>query len=37
MEDRSSAVRVREELADVFIYLLHLADVMGVDLRDAVG
>lgn len=28
--------RAQEELADVLIYLLRLADVLGVDLSDAV-
>ena len=28
--------RVGEELADVLLYLVRLADVLGVDLRDAV-
>src|SRR5262249_55524108 len=32
MEDASSASRVREELADVLIYLVRLADVLDVDL-----
>ena len=27
--------RTRQELADVFIYLVRLADVTGVDLLDA--
>ena len=30
-----SAARVREELADVFIYLLRLAEITGVDLAEA--
>jgi dCTP diphosphatase len=32
-----AASRVREELADVFGYVLRLADVLGVDLADALG
>jgi NTP pyrophosphatase (non-canonical NTP hydrolase) len=35
MDDRSRAERVRDEMADVFAYLLRLADVLGVDLEDA--
>jgi dCTP diphosphatase len=31
------ARRVREELADVFIYLMRLADVLGIDLEAAVA
>ena len=33
--DEASAGRVAEELADVFIYLVRLADVLGVDLLAA--
>lgn len=29
-------IRAQEELADVLIYLLRLADVLGIDLSDAV-
>src|SRR5262245_29069556 len=35
MDEQASASAVRAELADVFIYLLRLGDVLGVDLRDA--
>lgn len=35
MHDDTSARRVAEELADVLIYLVRLADVLGVDLLDA--
>lgn len=35
MEDARSASRVEEEVADVFLYLLRLADVLGVDLVAA--
>ncbi|MGP4109450.1 nucleotide pyrophosphohydrolase [Streptomyces sp. 4N509B] len=35
MADRDRAAAVREEMADVFAYLLQLADVIGVDLEDA--
>lgn len=35
--DAFPMVRVREELADVSIYLLRIADVLGVDLCDAVA
>ena len=31
-----TATAVREELADVALYLIRLADVLGVDLNDAV-
>jgi NTP pyrophosphatase (non-canonical NTP hydrolase) len=34
MENLSSANRIREELADVLIYVVRLADVLGVDLVD---
>ncbi len=36
MNHDESAVHVREEMADVFIYLLRLADELGVDLEQAV-
>lgn len=35
MKDDSRAGLVAEELADVFIYLIRLADILGVDLLDA--
>lgn len=35
MEDPTKAVQVRHELADVFGYLLRLADVLNVDLEEA--
>ena len=35
MADRSSAEQVRDEMADVFAYLLRLSDVLGVDLEAA--
>ncbi|BBH13276.1 nucleotide pyrophosphohydrolase [Chromobacterium haemolyticum] len=31
----ATADKVREELADVLLYLVRLADVLGVDLNDA--
>lgn len=34
--DPATAEAVREELADVALYLVRLADVLGVDLNDAV-
>lgn len=34
MSDEEAAARVGGELADVFIYLVRLADVLGVDLID---
>ena len=37
MADRSRAEQVRDEMADVFAYLLRLADVLGVDLEDALS
>lgn len=33
--DPTTADKVREELADVLLYLVRLADVLGVDLNDA--
>lgn len=35
MDDPEAAFKVRSELADVFNYLLRLADVLGVDLVKA--
>jgi NTP pyrophosphatase (non-canonical NTP hydrolase) len=35
MTDPEAGARVRSELADVFIYLTRLADVLGVDLLEA--
>jgi NTP pyrophosphatase (non-canonical NTP hydrolase) len=35
MEDPEAATRMRSELADVTIYLVRLADVLGVDLIQA--
>jgi NTP pyrophosphatase (non-canonical NTP hydrolase) len=35
MDDPAGAARVREELADVLAYLLQLADVLDVDLEQA--
>ncbi|MEU1209157.1 nucleotide pyrophosphohydrolase [Nocardia sp. NPDC005825] len=35
-QDPGQRARVEEEIADVFIYLLRLADVLGVDLDAAV-
>jgi dCTP diphosphatase len=37
MERDETAGRVREEVADIFIYLLRLADVLGVELDHAVA
>ena len=34
--DSATARRVRDELADVLVYLVRLADVLGVDLDEAV-
>ena len=36
LDDPRDAARVREEIADVLIYLVRLADVLGIDLDDAV-
>jgi len=33
--NHATADKVREELADVLLYLVRLADVLGVDLNDA--
>lgn len=35
MNDDTRARRIADELADVLIYLVRLADVLGVDLLDA--
>jgi NTP pyrophosphatase (non-canonical NTP hydrolase) len=35
MADPEAAARMRSELADVTIYLIRLADVLGVDLIEA--
>jgi len=35
MDDPELAANVRAEMADVLAYLLRLADVLGVDLADA--
>src|SRR5271166_3869569 len=35
MSEPAEASRVREEIADVFAYLLRLTDVLGVDLEAA--
>jgi NTP pyrophosphatase (non-canonical NTP hydrolase) len=35
MADAEAGTRVRSELADVFLYLTRLADVLGVDLVEA--
>lgn len=34
-EDPKSRARIEEEMADVLLYLLRLADVLGVDLEQA--
>ena len=36
MQVDAKGLAVREELADIFVYLLRLADVLQVDLADAV-
>ena len=36
LEDEEQLGRIKEEMADVGIYLLSLADVLGLDLSDAV-
>ncbi|MFE5860188.1 nucleotide pyrophosphohydrolase [Streptomyces virginiae] len=35
MSDPLKAIQVREEIADVFAYLLRMADVLGIDLEQA--
>jgi NTP pyrophosphatase (non-canonical NTP hydrolase) len=35
MSDEQTAPNVRDEIADVFIYLVRLADVLGIDLLNA--
>src|SRR4051812_43641706 len=37
MDDQVGAMRVREEVADVFGYLVRLADVLGIDLEAALS
>lgn len=34
-KDPATAEKVKEELADVLLYLVRLADVLGIDLNDA--
>lgn len=36
MNDAKKADRIREELADILIYLIRLSDVLNVELEDAV-
>src|SRR5262249_23489908 len=35
MRDAEAAAKIEDELADVLIYLIRLADVLGVDLAEA--
>jgi NTP pyrophosphatase (non-canonical NTP hydrolase) len=35
MNDETSSRQIADELADVFIYLLRLSDILGVDLLEA--
>jgi NTP pyrophosphatase (non-canonical NTP hydrolase) len=35
MNDETSARQIADELADVFIYLVRLSDILGVDLLEA--
>ena len=35
MDDKIKAQQVREEMADVFVYLVSLADKLGIDLIQA--
>lgn len=35
MEDPKAAARTREELADILQYVIRLASVLGIDLREA--
>jgi NTP pyrophosphatase (non-canonical NTP hydrolase) len=37
MDDAESAANVREEIADVLAYLLRLADVLAVDIEEALA
>ncbi len=37
MADSATGRAIEDELADVLIYLVRLADVLGVDLLDAAG
>ncbi|HNV46922.1 MAG TPA: nucleotide pyrophosphohydrolase [Candidatus Latescibacteria bacterium] len=36
-QDESVMRRLREEMADIFIYLLYLSEATGIDLADAVA
>ena len=36
-EDRRQFSRVKEEVADIFIYLLSLSNVLGLDMSEAVA
>ena len=37
MADEDSATRVRDEMADVLAYLLRLADVLSLDIEEALA
>lgn len=37
MQDATAAQRVRDEIADVYGYLLRLCDVLDVDMQDALA
>lgn len=37
MDDEITATEVRDELADVLVYVLRMSDVLGVDLQRAVA
>lgn len=34
-DDKSKIYAIEEELADIFIYLLHLSNILKLDLEDA--
>ncbi|NBV51148.1 nucleotide pyrophosphohydrolase, partial [bacterium] len=36
MKDPKTAIRVRHELADIFVYLLRIADKLEINLEEAV-
>jgi NTP pyrophosphatase (non-canonical NTP hydrolase) len=36
MKDANEANRIRQEMADILIYLIRLADILDIELEDAV-
>lgn len=35
IDDKTKVYEIREELADMFIYILHLSNILGIDLEEA--